>query len=638
MSAIFGIFDLEGRTLDTVWVKSMQDDLVHRGPDGQGLYQEDSLVLGHMLLQVTPESIYDRSPYEEAGFVITANARLDEREALMDRLNIAQEERQTITDPLLLLRSYIKFGDNFVKDIYGDFSFAIWDKEKKELFCARDQMGVKPFLYYLQDNRFIFSTELKSIVKLSCVKTEIDHYLLRDITIGIWEHQQKTIWKNILRLKPAHTLLLKDNKIFINRYWAAKYKRNKQFKTEEDSASRLRILLERVIADHTRVIGGVGVPLSGGLDSSTIACLAARQLNRKGKKLTTVSSVYSPGYSNTDRPDEMEYITEVLQQEKNIEPTYVYNADLSYINGLKEQFNLHYAPVNGFYYVDEALYKQLHGKSVHRVMSGLVGDYTISNNIIKPLPVLLLTGRFSALKKLFPQVRKSTGQSFVAFIKSHFILQLAPNFLLKYLKKYKENIKLGRNIEMLPLVLQQEERLAMQKKILNSLSTLNIRIKNIEENIWPKNTDFLGGDWDCRTAHHQIEMTYPLCDRRIIELLMQIPVEHFYGGGNKRGLVRKAMTGILPDKIRDRKGKGVYSPGYPSLIKNEIFHLNLLIRDDVKNYSVNNIIDIEKLKLDIIDLSKSINNNNFNYQYWTLVSLAMSTYFVQFFINKEQIN
>ena len=128
MSAIFGILDLKGRPVNLVWIKSMQEDLVHRGPDGHGLYKEHSLVFGHQLLQVTPESIYDKSPFEEDGFVITANARLDERDVLMDRLNIPQGEREKTTDSILLLRSYRKWGKDFVKDIYGDFAFAIWNK------------------------------------------------------------------------------------------------------------------------------------------------------------------------------------------------------------------------------------------------------------------------------------------------------------------------------------------------------------------------------------------------------------------------------------------------------------------------------------------------------------------------------
>ena len=143
MSAIFGIIDFEGRPIREEWIRCMQHDLAHRGPDRQDIYREESMFLGHMLLQVTPESIYDKSPYEEDGYVITAYARLDEREAIMDRIGTPKRDREYITDPLLLLRSYLKFGKDFVKDIYGDFAFAIWNKEKRGTFLCPGPNGRK---------------------------------------------------------------------------------------------------------------------------------------------------------------------------------------------------------------------------------------------------------------------------------------------------------------------------------------------------------------------------------------------------------------------------------------------------------------------------------------------------------------
>ena len=291
MSAIFGIIDFEGRPIREEWIRSMQDDLAHRGPDRQDIYREESMFLGHMLLQVTPESIYDKSPYEEDGFVITAYARLDEREAIMDRIGTPKRERESITDPLLLLRSYLKFGKDFVKDIYGDFAFAIWNKEKKELFCARDQMGVKPFLYYFEDNRFVFSTELKSIVKLPFVKTEIDQVYLRNSALAFDFDVAKTTWKNLVRLKAANSLTISNSKIVTNEYWDLKYEPNYEYKNEKKAVDKLRELLEVAILDRMRVIGEIGIPLSGGLDSSAIACIAAQEHSAKGKKIFTASSI-----------------------------------------------------------------------------------------------------------------------------------------------------------------------------------------------------------------------------------------------------------------------------------------------------------------------------------------------------------
>jgi asparagine synthase (glutamine-hydrolysing) len=633
MSAIFGLLDLGNKSIDSDWITSMQEDLIHRGPDGQGLYCEQSLVLGHMLLKVTPESVYDKSPYEEDGFVITANARLDERETLMNRLNIAHEERTKTTDSILLLRSYRKWGKDFVKDIYGDFSFAIWDKEKKELFCARDQMGIKPFLYYFQDNRFVFSTELKAIVKLPFVNSAIDNYYLRDRALAICDQPQKTSWKNIFRLTSACTLAVSNSKLFIKQYWQPKYKRNKKFKTEEDSTAALNKLLEIVITDHTRVIGEVGAPLSGGLDSSIIVCLAARKLNQAGRRITTASSIYTPALKDPHYPDEMEYISEVIQQEHNIDPTFVYHSDHKFIDGLNSKFNKHYALVNGTYYVDEALYNQFHIKSIRRVLSGYLGDSTVTNISINPIPILFTSGRFITLYKLILQYRQNENQAISAFLKHCILTEFTPKFFQKAWSKYKGNFDSSRNIDMLPLKCNSKQMLTLQKKVLRTFQISNLKIQDIAQNIWPNHLYLFDEDWDCGSSHHQIEMTYPLCDRRLVELLLQLPVEHFYAGGRRRGLIRKAMIGILPEKIRNRKNKGSYAPGYPQLIKKEIKSITDFIQDGPLSANLDNLLDLKKLKIGLENLSESKNEDSFTYKSWTLIELIMWTYFNQWFVN-----
>ncbi len=638
MSAIFGIIDLKGRSIDPDWIRSMQTDLAHRGPDRQGIYEEESLVFGHQLLQITPESVYDKSPYIEDGLLITANARLDERKAIMDRLNIPEGERQIITDPLLLLRSYKKFGKDFVKDIYGDFSFAIWDKEKKELFCARDQMGVKPFLYYFHDSRLVFSTELKAIVKLPFVKTEIDHYLLRDKALAIYDEPDKTSWKNIFRLKGAHVFALKGENIEINQYWSPVYKWNPDFKTEKDSASALRQLLEKVIADHTRVIGEVGVPLSGGLDSSSVACLSARKLFLEGKKITTVSSIYKPGYSDAENPDEMEYINEVLHQEPNISPAFVHHSEIKFINDFERIFNAHYAPVNFFHYVDEAIYIQFHYKSIRRVLSGYLGDYTVSNSIINPFTILMMSGRFKTLFALIAKAQPKSGQSMPLFIRSKFLNYFAPEFIRKLWNIFKGRATNPNDIGIHPLILDQKTKSSLQQRLNDSYKFPSIGTKDISHNIWPQHWDFFEEDWDCGSSQHQIEMTYPLADRRILELLLQMPVEHFYSDGYKRGIIRKAMTGILPEKIRIRTDKGFYSPGYTGLFKKEISVINNFIENKRFYSNMDTLLDVEKLKIKLENLDKLNIINTFAYEVSSLVELVFWAYFTQWQSNNAKNN
>jgi asparagine synthase (glutamine-hydrolysing) len=627
MSAIFGIIDLAGRPVNPAWIISMQQDLCHRGPDGQGYYSEPFLVLGHMLLKVTPESEFEKSHYIENGLVIVANARLDERNHLMNRLQIPEPEREQLTDPILLLRSYQKWGRNFVKDIYGDFSFAIWNIEKKELFCARDQMGVKPFIYYFNDKRFVFSTELKSIVRLPFTDTEIDNNFLRTRAMAISDEPQKTCWKNILRLLPAHTLNLSIGKLATHKYWQPAYKRNKLFKTEEDSADAVKLLLEKIIADHTRVTGDVGVPLSGGLDSSVITCLAARKLYTQGKKIITASSIYSPGHSHPGDTDEMLFINEVISQEKNIIPTFVHHSDHSFINGLADKFRSTYAPVNGFHYVDEALYNQFRLSSVRRVLSGYLGDQTVTNSSLNPFPILFTSGRLSALKQLIDQYNKNDNQPIRAFLKHIVLTEFTPKIFQKAWNRSKNNAGETHELADLPFILSSKDRKIFQDKIDGTFRPSNFSTKNIAGHIWP--TDFCPFDeeMDSDISHHQIEMTYPLADRRLIELLLEIPVEHFFAGGKKRGLIRKAMKGILPEKIRNRNSKGQYSPGYTGLIRNDIDQIIHMIEKGYLNSGLYKLIDVQKLKIQLKNLSESEIEDSFTYFNWTLIEIAMWVYF-----------
>jgi len=622
MSAIFGIIDFKERPIYSEWIKSMQNDLAHRGPDGDGLYQEDGVALGYKLLQVTPESVYDKSPYEEDGFVITANARLDEREAIMNRLAISQSEREVITDSLLLLRSFLKFGKDFVKDIYGDFAFIIWDKKKKELFCARDQMGVKPFLYYFQDGRFAFSTELKSLVRLPFVESEVDVILLRDQALGLYDKPTHTAWKNIFRLHSAHYLSINHAGLNKERYWDLVSKENLNLKTEGQSAQALRELLKKVIADHTRVIGEVGIPLSGGLDSSTIACIAARKFAKENKKVITSSSVLDPNVDPGGFSDEMEYILEVLHQEKNIEPSYVYHTELEFLKDLDLKFDKQFAPVVHSHYVDDALNNQFRQKAVRRVLSGTLGDMTTSNSIILPLPNLLIKWNLKVYLSLSRRYRKNMNLPFWAHFRRNVAQPMLPFFVQEFLYFIFKK-KSPWDIYNLPLSLSKEDHKFLQHRMKSVYRNYYLATFNIQNNIWSTAIENFGEDWDCGPSHHQLEYCYPLLDRRIVEFLVQIPVAHFYAGGLKRGLIRKAMIGILPEKIRMRMNKLPYSPADELINKRDVLKIHDLLQEKDLKDVLESILDTKKMIFSFTGIAKSEVSRSFQPNYWLTIDLGV---------------
>jgi asparagine synthase (glutamine-hydrolysing) len=619
MSAIFGIIDFEGRPIDPEWIKSMQSDLAHRGPDGYSLYQEESMFMGHMLLQVTPESIYDTSPYEEEGFVITANARLDEREALMDRLNIPPSEQIVITDPLLLLRSFRKFGKDFVKDIYGDFAFAIWDKEKKELFCARDQIGVKPFLYYFEDNRFVFSTELKTIIKLPFVKTELDDIIMRDDCFDIDYEAQISNWKNVYRLPRANHLVISSNNSGLYLYWTLQYQKNDLFSDVESSAKALKQAGLIAVEDRMKTNYNVGVPLSGGLDSGSIACIAAQYSKKSEKNIYSFSSMLDPKLKSEENKDETEYIRAVIAQEKNIIPGFFYSSQLSFYKNLMSRFDRYYLICSPYNYVDETLYENFERVKVRRLLSGYVGDITVSNRSILPLAHLFLAGKFISMFQLGKQIKKQMNLSFFQLIKVHLIGPLSPYFIKNIwhlIRGNKPNWKID-----VPIFLRPDEKVEFNKKRKEYYrKQLNYNFK-IEEHILPHNYEVFREDFDTGSSHYQLEMTHPLMDRRVLECLMKIPVEYFYADGFYRGLIKKAMKDILPDEIRNRTDKGYYAPGFYQVISKDISQLinhievgATIYHDLNKTFEINKIVHY--LKKDMICKKKIFfSEKDWNYLY-----------------------
>lgn len=623
MSAIFGIIDFEGRPLKEEWIQSMQRDLAHRGPDGQGLYREPSVALGHMLLQVTPESIYDKSPYEEDGLVITANARLDEREAIMDRLDIPKEERDKITDPLLLLRSFKKFGKDFVKDIYGDFAFAIWDKNKRELFCARDQMGVKPFLYYFQDKIFVFSSELKSISRLPFIKAEPDYVMLYERILSIWENPERTTRKNIFRLRQAYLLILQKAELILIQYWWPKYIINKEFKNEDDSAHALWNVLERVLSDHIRGVEKIGVPLSGGLDSTTIVSLICCKSLRSPNRIYAVSSLFDPKEFAVPDRDETQYIKEIIKHFPTINYSFIYSSELNFLNNLETKFNNHYTTVNTFNYVDEAIFNKFHQNSVRRVLSGFLGDITISNSSINPFLYLLFKFKIKSLYTLIKQYKKQYSQSYLQVIKAKILINILPKPIIKLLYLIKGNEKKDDfQLNEVLILSGNRHKKRLCKRIDKSFHEPTSLDRKISHKIWPIDFNTFEEDWDCESSHYQLEISYPFADRRVIELLLQIPVEHFYAKGFQRGLIRLAMLGILPEKIRLRKTKGDYSPGHSQIVQNELRNIISKLESCV-NTELNTLIDIKRLKFLILDMANNQNNDNFAFKSMTIIRFAI---------------
>ena len=177
----------------------------------------------------------------------------------------------------LILDAYEKWGDDCVKHLLGDFAFAIWDDRRKRLFCARDHFGVKPFFYTHIGDNFNFSSTLNELK----VSTELNEIAIGDyLLFGVNQDQSTTVFKDIQRLPPGHTLIVENNQIKIQRYWTPSLPAEIRFRDPDSYVERFLELLTLAVTDRLRT-DRVAISMSGGLDSTSLAAIASQARNSR---------------------------------------------------------------------------------------------------------------------------------------------------------------------------------------------------------------------------------------------------------------------------------------------------------------------------------------------------------------------
>ncbi len=562
MSAVFGILDTSGRPVDPSLIEGMRRDLEFRGPDGQWVWEDKGIALGQMLLAVTPESKFEAGPCIIGQLVIAADARLDERERLMDQLLVPAVRRATATDPELIGWAYLKWGDEAPAHLLGDFAFAIWDQKAQCLFCARDHLGIKPFVYAFVNGFFVWSSGMKALLNLPFVSRTQSRSFQLAYVAGIQTDAAQTIWEEVKRIAPAQRLKVLNGRLSVKKYWDPASAKKVRFARPEEYVDAFRVLLEQAVRDRLRTGFETGSLLSGGLDSSAVTCIAADELLKSGRKIHTCSAVLPDNYEGAET-DERAYIETIVRSRPNIEAGYVDESGLSYTGNLFDTFEQQYQPVNAFHYLDEALIAQLDGKGIRRVFLGYFGDVAASNWSLKPMPFLLLSLRFGALFRFFRMRRAQTGRSGRVLLKKELLLPLLPLWFIDFYRRLNGNPPTF-EVGHMPVNWRAGER----RKLLRSLAVTSFgpaRL-NYKSSLWSGSEDAFCEDFDVQFALRGMEAVYPLADKRIVEFLLGIPPEILQYGGVDRGLFRKAIQECVPQQIAGRKTKNAYSPRYVQIL------------------------------------------------------------------------
>lgn len=424
MCGIFGIVDSSGRAIDQARVRAGATLMRHRGPDAYGQWGIPGKVeFAHLRLSIIDLSPESNQPFLSAcgRYAIVFNGEIYNYIEIRQELRSRGYEFRTSSDTEVLLNSYIEWGSSCVGRFNGDWAFAIFDVRANVLFCSRDRFGVKPFNYAITGQRFIFSSEIKSIIHF-CPELRTPNYnIIANYCRNSLGAQVEQTWFNgVSRLLPAHNLIWKDGRVTVEKYWSYPTETDTTLSVEEAKRA-YRSLFERAVQLRMRSDVPVGTSLSSGLDSSSIVSVVARSQETRHKTFTAT-------FSNGDmlRQDKVGYSSDLNVDEGDV------------VKRLADRLHLdaHFVQVTDDTFVEELssiLYHLESGHSSHAIvplakifecarnhvkvmLDGQGADELLSGYVIRSFPALvkelLKRGEVSRAAQEYGEFRKRYSLSY----------------------------------------------------------------------------------------------------------------------------------------------------------------------------------------------------------------------------------
>lgn len=311
MCGIAGFVDTRGGISSHLPVERMTDSIRHRGPDARGFFKDPWVALGHRRLSIIDVSTAGNQPManEDGSLQIIYNGEIFNHASLRPELERAGHTYTTHCDTETILHAFEEFGPKCLSRFRGMFSFALWDRNRRTLFCARDRLGIKPFYYFWDGTLFVFASEIKALLQHPAISAKLNEALIPEYLAFGYTSTDGTLFSGIRQLMPGHHLTLSCDpkpRLTIERYWevpeppAVVEKRS-----DEEWIKECRRRLEETVEMRLMSDVPLGMFLSGGVDSSAIAALMKRMVTGPVKS-------FSVGYSEAEY-SELSYARTVSQ-------------------------------------------------------------------------------------------------------------------------------------------------------------------------------------------------------------------------------------------------------------------------------------------------------------------------------------
>lgn len=555
MSGIAGIWNRGGaQPVAAGALDAMLAAMASRARDGRGSMPCGEAGLANAWLNASGEREPGLARAAGRAVVITADARLDNRRELLAALGEGETDR---SDAVLILRSYMRWGKACTDRLVGDFAFVIWDGDRRELFAARDHFGVKPFYYFVDDRRFVFASEIGPVLLGGRLPRVADEGWIATFLANLQDDMERTPYSGVRALPAGHRLLLMPAVLNIERYWQPTPRRGRP---EGDAAEEFRSIFRRSVADRMRG-GRVGAMLSGGLDSSSIVCVADALLASTGGDPLHTYSLIFPRDSGMD---ESRYIDAVRRRIRCVPRLLKIEQERPFASAaeiLDEQEGPYLSPGLA---TTRRLYRAAAEDDRRILLNGHGGDEIVSH-AFPWLNELALNGRWF---RLWREVRGVARLHDTGSVTTYMAILSAfgPTARLA---------RLGRRLSRFRTRAtgSQDQTPAWRRIIDHSLLARTDLVKRHRaatrerrshladerrHHLWQVSSGQVGHAFqilDKAAAAAGVEARYPFWDKELVEFCLSLPSEEKLQGGWSRLVLRRAMDGILPSEVQWRTDK-----------------------------------------------------------------------------------
>jgi len=537
----------------------MMQRIAHRGPDDRGTLIDSQVALGHQRLSIIDLSTGHQpmASSDEQTWIIFNGEIYNYIELRRDLIARGRTFR-TQSDTEVILQMYDEYGDRCVEQLNGMFAFVIYDKRRQHLFAARDHFGIKPFYYTQIGPQFIFASEMKAILAHPAVHAQADpqamtEYITLQLCLG-----NKTLFRGIQKLPPAHTLTLdlKTQTVQTREYWKPTYPHDLSI-SSNDAAAQLRELVRESVRIQLRSDVPVGAYLSGGLDSSTVACLGAEMTKGRFKTFTG-------GFRDRGPFDESAYAKAVAAAHPNIDYFEIFPDSRDFSSHIEKLIYHMDEPCAGPGLFPQYMVSQLASQHVKVVLGGQGGDEmfggyaryfllyledSFMQTLRAPwqLPQMARTAyrKRALLKAYAPSLRKLWKEGSVREPASHRYFRLL-NRGEKALQFFSPDLMSPERIthmrqEFDELFNRPGSHTSIYEKMTHfDLRTLLPALLHVEDRV---------------SMAVSLESRVPLLDYRIVDFLGRLSPDIKYPDGEMKYLFKQAVRPIVPDAVWNRQDK-----------------------------------------------------------------------------------